>query len=64
MKTYMEDAKICAEKAAEIPDMLDELREKTSFLAWRINDRPQVTLSRENLELIEEMEALADGETD
>ena len=60
----MEDAKICAEKAAEIPDMLDELREKTSFLAWRINDRPQVTLSRENLELIEEMEALADGETD
>ena len=44
--------------------MLDELREKTSYLAWRIDDRPQVTLSRENLELIEEMEALANGEGD
>ena len=59
-----EDAKICAERAAEIPGMLDELREKTSTLAWRIDDRPQVTLSRENLELIEEMEALANGEGD
>ena len=59
-----EDAKTCAERAAEIPDMLDELREKTSSLAWEIDDRPQVTLSRENLELIEEMEALADGESD
>lgn len=59
-----EDAKACAEKAAEIPDMLDMLREKTSSLAWEIDDRPQVTLSRENLELIEEMEALADGESD
>lgn len=59
-----EDAKACAEKAAEIPDMLDRLREKTSSLAWEIDDRPQVTLSRENLELIEEMEALADGESD
>lgn len=59
-----EDAKACAEKAAEIPDMLDRLREKTSSLAWEIDDRPEVTLSRENLELIEEMEALADGESD
>ena len=60
----MEDAKACAEKAAEIPVMLDELRERTSSLAWKIDDRPRVTLSRENLELIEEMEALADGESD
>ena len=60
----MEDAKACAEKAAEIPAMLDELRERTSSLAWKIDDRPRVTLSRENLELIEEMEALADGESD
>lgn len=57
-----EDAKICAERAAEIPDMLEQLQEKTSPLAWQINDRPQVTLSRENLELIKEMEELADGQ--
>ena len=42
--------------------MLDQLQEKTSPLAWQINDRPQVTLSRENLELIKEMEELADGQ--
>lgn len=60
----MEDAKACAEKAAEIPDMLDDLRERTSYLAWEIDDRPRVSLSRENLELIEEMEALANGESD
>ena len=55
-----EDAKICAERAAEIPDMLDDLKERTSSLGWAITDRPQVTLSRENLELISEMEEMAD----
>ena len=56
----MEDAKICAERAGEIPDMLDELKERTSSLGWAITDRPQVTLSRENLELISEMEEMVD----
>ena len=55
-----EDAKICAQRAAEIPEMLDSVKEKTSWLGWQIADRPQVTLSQENLELIREMEAMAD----
>ena len=59
-----EDARICAERAAEIPEMMDQLREKTSSLAWRIADRPQVTLSYENLQLIQEMEEMAGEQND
>lgn len=55
-----EDARICAERAAEIPELLDEVRERTSSLGWAIADRPQVTLSRESLEMIREMEEMAD----
>ncbi len=51
-----ESARFCVERAKEIPGMLEEVRKGTSRLAWMINDRPQVTLSRENMELIEEME--------
>lgn len=60
----LEDAQICAERAAEIPVMLKELQEKTSPLGWKIDDRPQVTLSQADIELIEEMEALVDGMED
>lgn len=60
----MEDAWICAERAAEIPNMLEELRKRTSPLAWLIDDRPQVSLSQTDLERIKEMEALADGMED
>lgn len=56
----LEDAKICADRASEIPDMLDEVKEKTSRLGWAIVDRPRVTLSQENIALINEMEELAD----
>lgn len=51
-----ESARFCVERAKEIPGMLKEVEERTSRLAWMINDRPEVTLSRENMELIEEME--------
>lgn len=51
-----ESARFCVERAKEIPRMLEEVKERTSGLAWKINDRPEVTLSKENMELIEEME--------
>ena len=47
--------KFCVEKAEEIPKMLDQVKENTSALGWKIVDRPQVTLSHENLEIIEDM---------
>lgn len=51
-----ESARFCVERAKEIPRMLEEVEERTSSLAWMINDRPEVTLSEENMRLIEEME--------
>lgn len=47
--------RFCVEKAEEIPKMLDQVKENTSALGWKIVDRPQVTLSHENLEIIEDM---------
>lgn len=49
-------AESCVNRAKAIPDMLEKVREKTSWLGWKINDIPQVKLSYENLQLIEEME--------
>lgn len=54
----MESARFCAKRAAEIPHMLVNVKERTSSLGWKINDRPEVTLSGESLELIEEMRDL------
>lgn len=51
----MESARFCVKQAEEIPQMLEKVKEETSSLAWRIKDRPRVTLSREDLDLIEEM---------
>lgn len=51
----MDSARFCAERAAEIPHMLENVKEGTSRLGWKINDQPEVTLSREDLKLIEEM---------
>ena len=47
--------RFCMEKAEEIPKMLEQVKENTSALGWKIVDRPQVTLSHENLEIIEDM---------
>lgn len=54
------DARICAQRAEEIPKMLEEVEEKTSWLGWRIDDRPQVTLSYEAQEMIREMGEVTD----
>ena len=52
----LKSAKSCVNRAKAIPDMLEKVREKTSWLGWKINDIPQVKLSYENLQLIEEVE--------
>lgn len=51
----MEGAKFCAKRADAIPKMLEEVKERTSWLGWKIKDVPKVVLSHENMELIEEM---------
>lgn len=50
-----ESAEICQKKAEEVPEMLEELKDKTSWLGWQIDDEPQVELPRKYQELIEEM---------
>lgn len=50
-----ESAELCVKRAESIIQMLDELKNKTSFLGWKINDLPKVTLSYENLKLIEDL---------
>lgn len=54
----VEDARICAEHAAKIPEMLEAVKDRTSWLGWQINDKPQLTLPYDDMELIREMEEL------
>lgn len=51
----IEDAKICVQRAVEVPEMLNKVKENTSSIAWKIRDKPQLTLSEESINLIEEM---------
>lgn len=50
-----ESARLCVEKAQKVPEMLEELREKTSWLGWNIDDVPQTMLPWKYQKLIEEM---------
>lgn len=50
-----ESAKMCLQRAEAVPRMLDETKKKTSELGWKIKDKPKLTLSKEYLELIEQM---------
>lgn len=54
----IQDARICAEHAAKIPEMLEEVKDRTSWLGWQIDDKPQLTISHDDMELIREMEEL------
>lgn len=45
-----ENAALCTEEAQSIPQQLLGLREKTSALAWRISDVPQLELPQEYLD--------------
>lgn len=49
-------AQECVKRANTIPGLLNDVKEKTSSLGWKINDTPTVLLSHEKLELIKEME--------
>lgn len=51
-------AVICIRRIERVPDMLEEVRDKTSPLAWKIRDIPTVDLSEEYLNQIQELEGL------
>ena len=49
-----ESAKMCLKRVESVYTMLEELQEKTSSLAWKINDIPRVTLSHKYQQLLDE----------
>ena len=51
-------AAYCLERAEEIPEMLEEVKERTSTLGWKIKDQPETEISQEEQELLEEMRAM------
>lgn len=50
-----DSAQVCLEKIEGIQDMLDELKEQTSALAFKLADEPVFTMSDEYYEYLEEM---------
>ena len=54
-KKDMDSAKSCLLRAEQVPGMLETVKKKTSMLGWKIKDRPEVTLSQEYFDLIDEM---------
>ena len=50
----------CAQQAAQIPNRLQAVKEKTSPLAWKIADKPQLELPEGYEELLQFCEALSD----
>lgn len=49
-------ADYCKKELAEIKDMLEEVKENTSSLAWKIQNKPELELPAEYVRLIEEYE--------
>ncbi len=47
-------AEMCLKRVESVYGMLEELQERTSSLAWKIDDLPRVTLSHEYQQLLEE----------
>ncbi|MBR5437984.1 MAG: O-antigen ligase family protein [Clostridia bacterium] len=50
-----ESASYCAGKLTEVARMLEELRENTDALAWKIKDKPELELKEEISEYIKEI---------
>lgn len=48
-------AAYCRERLLEIPDMLEEVLEQTSSLAWRIHDKPELELPEEYSKVLMEL---------
>lgn len=51
-----ESANTCLQKAEAVPELLEQLKKRTSWLGWHIDDTPRVTLPGEYQEMIEEMQ--------
>lgn len=53
-----ESAEYCLERAEEIAGMLKALEKNTSKLGWKIKDQPEVSISQEEYDLLEEMRGM------
>lgn len=51
----MESAAYCRERLWEIPNMLEEVLEQTSSLAWQIRDKPELELPEEYWKVLGEL---------
>lgn len=56
-----ESAKVCLDRIKEVPEILNEVKEKTSDLAWKIKDKPNLTLPEEYESLVQSMEEAVNG---
>ncbi|MCD7882181.1 MAG: O-antigen ligase family protein [Lachnospiraceae bacterium] len=50
-----ESAEICYQRVQNVQELLEQVKEKTSWLGWQIDDAPQVTLPEEYQEMIVSM---------
>ena len=48
-------AAVCIERLKEIPVMMEEVLEGTDKLAWKIKDKPELTLPEEYLDALEDI---------
>ena len=48
-------AEICKDKLLKIPDMIAEVEKGTSSIAWKLDEKPQLTLPDELLEYLEQI---------
>lgn len=51
-----DSAGICVQRAKEVPELLEQLKKRTSWLGWKIDDMPQVELPWEYQQMVEKME--------
>jgi tetratricopeptide (TPR) repeat protein len=51
-----QSARVCKRELIDISDRLAETKEKTSSLAWKIQNKPELDLPEEYAEIIEEYE--------
>lgn len=50
-------ARVCKKELVDISERLEEMKERTSTLGWKIYDKPQLDLPEEYAEIIEEYES-------
>ena len=51
-----QSARVCKRELVELNDRLEEMKDRTSTLGWKIYDKPQLDLPEEYAEIIEEYE--------